>query len=250
MKHFQGRSPLPPRPWTLVAALVAFSVSGYAAWRLGRSLELALASRRFESRPQHATRRVLVVGDSTAVGTGASAARHSVPGLLALDHPRVAVVNRAVAGAKFEDVARQLVASHESFDLVLVMAGANDVLRLTGRERLRRAVARVAVLARERAGQVVFLPCGNVGNAPFFFPPLSWVMAERARTLHELLRATASRHGASYVDLYRPRESDPFALAPRRMHAADGLHPADDGYRLWYRELQAQAGQAMQALVG
>jgi lysophospholipase L1-like esterase len=67
-------------------------------------------------------------------------------------------------------------------------------------------------------------------------------MTKRARHLHEIIRATAARTGATYVDLYKPREKDPFARDPHRYHAVDGLHPADDGYALWFAELMVQSG--------
>ena len=85
------------------------------------------------------------------------------------------------------------------------------------------------------------MPAGNVGNAPFFSPPFSWLMTHRAKGLHHLVRGIAGNTGTLYVNLYQAREVDPFAQAPVRYHAADGLHPSDEGYALWYQQLRAQS---------
>ena len=47
---------------------------------------------------------------------------------------------------------------------------------------------------------------------------------------------------ATYVSLFKERAADPFAQEPRRLHAADRLHPSDVGYAQWHRELSAQSG--------
>ena len=88
---------------------------------------------------------------------------------------------------------------------------------------------------------LIVMPAGNVGNAPFFLPPWSWWMTARARTLHDIVRETAQRTGASYVNLYKTKAEDPFAREPERLHAADGLHPSDDGYAQWLTELLSQS---------
>jgi lysophospholipase L1-like esterase len=66
-------------------------------------------------------------------------------------------------------------------------------------------------------------------------------MDRRSRTLHAVVRETAARTGASHVNLYKDRGSDPFAQRPQEFHAADGLHPSDAGYALWTEELRKQA---------
>ena len=66
-------------------------------------------------------------------------------------------------------------------------------------------------------------------------------MTQRARTLHRLVAAAAARTGAVYVNLFHERDDDPFVRNPS-LHAADGLHPGDAGYRLWWAELMAQSG--------
>ena len=182
----------------------------------------------------------MIVGDSTAVGTGASSAAASLAGLVARDRPRWLIVNRARDGAKFKDIAAQLDPA-ERFDLVLVMGGGNDVIRLTSAAQLRADVQQVLQRAAVVAPQVVVMPAGNVGHAPFFFAPVSWWMTARAREMHRTVQHAATAAGATYVRLFEEGDDDLFVREARRMHAADKLHPSDDGYAAWYAELLRQA---------
>ena len=161
-------------------------------------------------------------------------------GLLASAYPRLHIDNRAKDGATFEGVVEQL-AGDERYDLVLIQAGGNDVIRLRSEEDMRADIDRALQLARARSERVLVMPAGNVGNAPFFIAPASWYMTSRARTLHALVRESAQHHGAVYINLFKEAANDPFAQQPG-LHAVDGLHPSDAGYRLWFDELMAQGG--------
>lgn len=222
----------------VLAAAALTAVSGCAAWRLGQARDLTARSEPLSQRPADPAVRLLIVGDSTAVGTGASSPRTSLAGLIAQAHPRLLVDNRGRDGALLADVAAQL-AIDERYDIVLVLAGGNDVIRLRDREAMRADVERIARAAAERAPLVLLMPAGNVGNAPFFFPPLSWLMTSRSRALHRFVADAAAREGLVYVNLFRERAADPFVADPA-LNAADGLHPSDAGYRHWWAQLQAQ----------
>ena len=83
-------------------------------------------------------------------------------------------------------------------------------------------------------------PAGNVGNAPFFFAPVSWSMTRRSRAMHGFVQDAAARSGATYVNLFHERDDDPFVI-DKSLNARDGLHPSDAGYQVWLRELMAQS---------
>jgi lysophospholipase L1-like esterase len=233
------RRPPAARLLMLAGAALLVLTAGCTASRLRTAAELARASEPLQAAPPNPSLRVLVVGDSTAVGTGASGPATSVVGRMARAHPDWAISNRGRDGAKFADIAAQLDGAGPH-GLVVILGGGNDAIRLTPRATLEQNVALAVSRARAIAPRVVVMPAGNVGNAPFFFPPLSWWMSARARMLHEVVRDATQAGGAAYVDMYRERENDPFAQHPHRLHAADGLHPSDDGYALWWRELSAQ----------
>ncbi|MBW0169396.1 MAG: GDSL family lipase [Hydrogenophaga sp.] len=220
--------------------LTVLATSGCTVWRIGKAGELARRSEPLQHTPPEATLRLLIVGDSTGVGTGASSPQASLAGLLAQAYPRLQIDNRARDGATFAGVIEQLEAATARYDLVLVQAGGNDVIRLRKLDDVRADIERVATLARARGQRVLLMPAGNVGNAPFFFPPASWLMTSRARSLHGFVREAATRHQAAYINLFKDKAKDPFAQQPE-LNAADGLHPSDAGYRVWFDELMTQA---------
>jgi lysophospholipase L1-like esterase len=230
------------RAGTAALVIGALAITGCTAWRLDQARSLARASEPYRQAGQPGGPRLLVVGDSTAVGTGASAPEHSLPGLIGRRWPDANIDNRAQDGATFAALPTQL-AVDGRYDVVLVMAGGNDVIRLRDFAQVRADIERTLALAHERAPTVVVMPAGNVGNAPFFWPPLSWWLSSRARELHAAASAASVRSGAIYVNLYRERAQDPFVRQPQ-LHAADGLHPSDAGYRQWWSELETQAAFA------
>ena len=224
----------------LAAAAVVLVTSGCAAWRVGQAADLARKSTPFQQNPANARLSLLIVGDSTGVGTGASGPGNSLAGLLGSAYPGLRIDNRARDGATFADVVRQFEGA-QRFDLVLIQAGGNDVIRLRNDDDVRADIDRVTALASERSDRVVLMPAGNVGNAPFFFAPVSQFMTARARRMHGFVRESAARHGAVVVNLFKEKAEDPFVQVPG-LHAVDGLHPSDAGYRLWRDELLAQSG--------
>lgn len=229
--------------WLAVAG-VAAATTGCVAQRLSVSKELAENATPFTATPTQPGRRILVVGDSTGVGTGAAQSQHSVAGRISAAHPDWLIDNQAENGAKFEDVVAQLQALKKRYDLVLVLAGGNDVIRLTSAGDMRTNIVSVVRSAQARSPVVVLMPSGNVGHSPFFPPPISWLMSSRSKNLHAIVQQVARQSGARYVRLLEPPEKDPFALEPKRMHAADGLHPSSDGYAQWFKELKRQGGLA------
>lgn len=230
----------------LIVLLVVMAVVLFEALRLGVNLwqarHLAAESRAFERRAPDADRHLLVVGDSTAVGTGATSPRDSVAGRLAARFPGLAVVNMARDGARMVDVVGQLEAAPErSYDAVLIQAGGNDILGFTPLKRLRRDAVGAMERARRRASCVVMMSTGDVGTAPAFPAPVGWLLSARTQAVRNVLITAAGETGIGYVDLYRPPAEDPFLRDPGRYYARDGLHPSAAGYDLWLEQLLANS---------
>jgi lysophospholipase L1-like esterase len=213
--------------------------------RVRRGAKIAGASRPFERINPTAAHRILVVGDSTGVGTGASRPEDSVAGRIASEFPGTEVVNLARNGARATDAIIQLesVAARE-FDVALVQVGGNDILRFTGLGKLRSAIGQVLAKAREKGRTVIFIGPGNSGLSPAFFPPLSWIYTGRTRRARTLFMDASAKTGARYVDLFRERDNRIFPGDPDRYYSPDRFHPCSEGYRVWYEEMKTQAGLA------
>jgi lysophospholipase L1-like esterase len=194
----------------------------------------------FQRLPEQPHRHLLVVGDSTGVGTGAAHADHSLAGRLAHDHPHVAIVNRARNGATTRDAIGQLGCERDGrYDVVLVHVGANDILRRTPLPQLACDVEALMARAQSAGRHVLVTTTPNVGLAPAFFPPLSWWLTLRSRQVRNLFAATCRSRGAHYANFFHPRSCDPFSREWQRYFAADRFHPSSECYAFVYRALLA-----------
>ena len=237
-------SPSDLRPFSSrdVTALALFGVA-FVTWRwaqfarcLRTGEELARLAVAFERGVAEAAPRVLIVGDSLAVGCGATRPEESIAGLLAQDFPDIAIVNRARNGARTAEATAQLRMDGDvRYDAILISVGGNDVLRRTRFHLLPPQVDRLIGEARARSECVICTTTPNVGLAPAFFPPLSWWLTRRSRRVRDLFAAAAKKHGAHYVNFFHPRSSDPFSREWQRYFSADRLHPSAECYRYVYR---------------
>jgi lysophospholipase L1-like esterase len=234
--------PQPPRlavarrTWllALAGALLLLATQSVVRLQVGRRLAREAVPHQQGGVP--GGRRLLVLGDSTAVGTGASDPWHSLVGRLGREHPSWHIDNQARNGARIADLPQQLAQATGPLDLVLVMAGGNDVIRGSDMADVEGWLRRLLVDLRARGARVVLMPCGDLSHAQLLAPVSGW-MHRRSTALHAAVARAAGGGLATVVDLRLPREQDPFVQDPRRMHAADGLHPSDDGYAQWYRTL-------------
>lgn len=192
----------------------------------------------FEQFRPGASRRVLVVGDSTAVGVAVRDAKESVAGRLGEEFPDVQLENKGRSGARTRDVLAVLRDVRDArYDLVLIQVGGNDVLRFTPLPALRADIDAVIFEARRLSDRVVLLTAGNIGLAPLFPRPVGWLYTWRTQRVRALFRETAQRHGARYVDLFHSRRDDVFLTDPPRYYAPDFLHLSGEGYRVWYERV-------------
>lgn len=209
--------------------------------RIYRGMKFAEASSAYEVSDQQASKRILIVGDSTGVGTGADNPADSIAGRIAREFTFVEIVNKSVDGAKATDVLAQLNSLEETgFDIVLVQVGGNDILRFTDLDTVKYTIAEILHRAYQAAPEVIFMSTGNVGSSPAFFPPINWIYTDRTRKVRSIFLLISREKGVEYVDLFVEKADDPFLEDPKRYFSEDLLHPGSDGYGLWYEELRNQ----------
>ena len=168
--------------------------------------------------------RMLVLGDSTAVGTGAPP-EMSVAARLARAYLDVSIDNRGADGASLADTLGQLQEDEGPAPLMmLIMSGGNDVFRMATVRRMERHLDRLLEAAIRRAPRVVLMSPGNFASAPGLWWPLDGVMGWRSRVARDAFRRIADRHPILHVSLFREAREDPFAQDPARFYADDGVH--------------------------
>ncbi|MEJ5915130.1 SGNH/GDSL hydrolase family protein [Pseudokineococcus sp. 1T1Z-3] len=177
-----------------------------------------------------------VVGDSSADGLGADTAEQTpgaivAVGLAALAGRPVRLVNRAVVGADSRDLDRQvddLLAEMPSPDAVLVMVGANDVVkRLRPPEAVRALGAAISRL-REAGAEVVVGTCPDLGIVEPVAQPLRSLARRWSRELAAAQTIAVVEAGGRSVSL-GDLLSVEFRNAPE-LFSADRFHPSPAGY--------------------
>lgn len=189
--------------------------------------------------------RLAVIGESTAVGVGAAEQRTALAGHLArnLAVALQRTVHWQVAGrsglrlAAFEAELLHRVAA--PVEVAVVVAGVNDVLRLTSERRWTAAAAGLVPALRDLgARHVIFTGVPPLGRIPAVPRPLRDALGIRASLLDAgLQRAVAGAAAAAHVPTSLPLE--------RGCLAADGFHPSSLGYRHWAKRVAAHLIEAL-----
>jgi lysophospholipase L1-like esterase len=176
---------------------------------------------------------LLVIGDSTAVGVGASSPKDSLPALVG-NYIGASVENHAVSGAVTSDMEAQLHEAQQSrYDMILIQVGANDIVGIDSLDAVNNQMQTLLADAQGYSSDVVLITAGRVGDAPIFPIIIKPYLNSRAAELRSLFAASAASSGALYVDL-SGAASDPFDNDPSKYYAADMFHPSSAGYALWF----------------
>lgn len=225
----------------MVAGVLATAWVALQAFRLLHSRHRRVETAAFSHAEATPARRFLIAGDSTGVGIGSIDSRSTVSGRLAAAFPGTVIVNHARDGAQSADVPAQIEASGGHFDLILILVGGNDVIRLSSYQSVLQAAEHTLDVASSRGVHVAVVPPADLGTAPIWVWPLDAVFSRRAETVRRAWQfAMRERADVHLVDLRMPRDRDPFRLAPRRYYSPDGIHPSADGYALWFAQITRQ----------
>ncbi|KQW45803.1 MULTISPECIES: GDSL-type esterase/lipase family protein [unclassified Roseateles] len=219
----------------LAAASALQALRLWRAQRDGRAI--AARTQPYEQRHPQPRRRVLLVGDSTGLGVGAGP-ELSIAGRLARDWPDAEVHNACRSGASLADVESQLPPDGPPYDLLLLHAGCNDILRGHSLSRIEAQACGLLPRLVRRARQTVWLGPPNLGLAPVFVPPFSWWLSSRTQRACERFRRSAQCFGVRYLNFYAGRRDDIFSADPQRYFARDRIHPSAATYGHCYEQLK------------
>lgn len=224
----------------LYVALQYFRTKQYI--RIGQ--ELAETAVPFEQHPEHATARILNIGDSSVVGTGSDDSKKTVAGRLGSEFPNAEVVNLGVNGTRTPELIERLKSiQNEHFDLIVIHTGGNDIVRFTNLDTFEQSLNNVFELAKNIGEIVVHLHGGNVGTSKLFPAGTRWIFTRRTAQIREISIRIAERHDVHFVDIFRLGKDDPFSTDPDKYYAADYFHPSAIGYGDWYSFISAVIAQ-------
>lgn len=201
-------------------------------------LQIARRTQPYQQKPTHPKRRILVIGDSSAVGVGAEDPSQSFAGYLGAQYPDAEVINRGVNGAKVRDLIPFLKShAQERYDLLMIHIGANDIVWFTPLNELELDLATVIGLAKPLAKDVVIMSCGDAGTARIFPYGIRWMFTIRTKQVRTIFLRIATYFHVHYVDLYLRHRVDPFYQEHTIYYSQDDFHPSGAGYRFWYQDI-------------
>lgn len=221
----------------VLGVLVLYSVTR-TALLISESKRLVENTAPFEKVSADISVPLLVLGDSTAVGVGATVPEESVPGRVAIAIGATHTENHAVVGAKVKDLSQQIgMASLPKYRLILIQIGANDMVRFHDAGDAASTLG-TALESLPPADQVIVISAGDLGTARILPLPLRSSYSRINQAYHSAFSEAAARHGAIYVDLSQGPGSEAFAENPAPYFAPDQFHLSSEGYRLWFEAIQ------------
>lgn len=217
------------------AFLAALSTAGCGSSQVASDrFAQGLAAKTGHPEPRY---RVVALGDSLAVGTGASAPEKGFvfQAYLRLNqrYPGSRIDDLAMGGATVADVLRlqaPRLAREAGANAAIVCVGGNDVVRRTAPARFAATYAALVARIRTALPNAALVLCGvpDVALSPLFTGPDRDAIARLARADDAAVRALARGGRTYFVDLFgatRARRGD-----PARFLSDDRFHPSDAGH--------------------
>lgn len=192
----------------------------------------------FESHPRNPTSKILVVGDSTGVGTGSKNPKQSVAGLLASDYPYADISNYAQNGMRSDKLLAFIKKMPiDKYDLIFIHTCGGDIVALQSPHVIAKSVGKIIFEAKKRGRKIVLLPPGDVGAAPFVPWFLKMFYTKRTEQALQLVQELASKSGIVYVDMLREVSGGKFPIK-KDYYAVDGMHLSSKGNRIWHERIK------------
>jgi lysophospholipase L1-like esterase len=222
----------------LLVVLLAIGYSAYHFMRKVRVSAALVAHAVPYTKTGNGLKRLLVLGDSTAVGVGADKPADTLAARVGEEIRATDVHNYAVSGARVADLRSQMASlDGNRYAYILIGIGANDVIRFGDPDGSAAVLSTILEQLPPHDHLIVYM-AGNVGGAQLFPRILNPQYTRRTLAFHKAFAAVVSDAGGAYVNLYVDPAKDPFIQNPDRYLAADGLHPSSAGYLVWFEKIR------------
>ncbi|GIE86761.1 SGNH/GDSL hydrolase family protein [Actinoplanes regularis] len=231
----------------LAGEILAASARRYAKPTMGLALRTSMG-------PANApTLRLVLLGDSAAVGVGVEWLSDTVGGQLARlvadggpgNGPRhVLLSSVGVAGSRSSDlstqVARALLGAKP--DVAVILIGSNDATSLRSPEEAAGHLVQAVRRLRSAGVRVVVGTCPDLGAMRSMAPPLRQIAGALGRRMAKAQAKVVTAAGGAVVDL--AAETGTVFRADAGTLCYDGFHPSADGYRVWAHALYPAVARA------
>ncbi len=188
-----------------------------------RSRALSKKTKNFVCEDKVYQKRVLMIGDSVIRGVGTSHGGNSLPALITKHSPAIHVTVCAQDGARCREVLQVCREKRfKKFHQVILFCGGMDIIYFSRTDEIKRNLAELFSHAKSISPNVVYVSPADVGSAPVFPFPISYIYTYRSRKFLDISRECAKTYGVTFVDYFSIRNTH---------YAEDKSHPNDNGYR-------------------
>ncbi len=197
--------------------------------------------------------RIVALGDSLALGTGASSPEKGFifQAFLRLRerYPLSRIDDLAIGGATAADVLRLQVPrlAHEAgANAAILCVGGNDVLHRTSTAAFAATYARLVATVRDRLPTARLVLCGvpDVGLSPLFSGADAQTTARLAGAYDTTVRDIARHGDLAFADLYGATRAHRTEIG--RLLSEDRFHPSDAGHAVFASALAPVLLRAVQ----
>jgi lysophospholipase L1-like esterase len=207
--------------------------------------QLGLALRSKVGRPGAARLRLVLLGDSSALGVGVDRVADTVGGQLSrllaegvggrpgAGEREVWLSSVAVSGSRSTDLATQVARAllGDRPDVAVILIGANDATAARRPAEIAAHLGTAVRRLRDAGVEVVVGTCPDLGAVRAIAPPLRQVAGWLGRRTARAQACAVRDAGGTVVDL--ATDTGPVFRADAGTLCHDGFHPSADGYRVW-----------------
>lgn len=181
---------------------------------------------------------LLLLGDSTGYGTGASNRKESTAGRIGITYPELKIENNSVNGRTAVELLKVAIKVEGNYDVILMQIGANDLLGGDSPESVVATIDSLVEILKAHSENVIVLTSGNIGAAWRFEGEKANKFTDISKTYDLLMKQKSTSGDFTFISLWTEPEDDPFVKEPKKYTAFDGLHPTSEGYAVWFNTLQ------------